>query len=165
MQFITFHVGKCLFGIPILLIRELTRHMQVTPVPLGPESLEGLINLRGEVITVFNLGRRLGMESQAVTEATRCIIMKTDQDTAEARHQGKVTVHLGMDPVGFVVDQVSDVYEIDEDQIQPVPANLDDIGKEFVSGVAPRDRELLLILAVDKVLDRETDFMSERDGE
>lgn len=151
-QINTFYLENALFGIDIFLVRELNRLLQFTPVPDGPDYVKGLLNLRGQVITVFDLGKRLGLPDRAVTAKTRNLVLKTDGETAVFRKKYRLNTAIGDDPVGFIVDRIGDVIEMGDDQIQPPPANLGEIAVEFVSGVVELPENLLVLLNVAKVV-------------
>ncbi len=152
-QFNTFYLDDALFGVDIYLVRELNRLLHFTPVPDGPEYIRGLLNLRGQVITVFDLGRRLGLSSRVITPKTRNVILKTDSETAAYRHQHQASTRVGEDSVGFLVDRIGDVVEVEEDRIEAPPANIGDIVTEFVSGVVELPDKLLVLLDVGKVVE------------
>ncbi|MBF0588580.1 MAG: chemotaxis protein CheW [Magnetococcales bacterium] len=152
----TFTLGDLYLGIDIILVREINRSMECTPVPGAQDYIRGMLNIRGRVITLFDLKRRLGWSvddgETVVTRKRYNVIMKTheevlqiDRDLAEARCPWQ-------DPVGLVVDQLGDVREIVEDNIQPPPANLRGISAEFIHGVVEFKNNLLVILNVAAVL-------------
>ncbi|MFH1147053.1 MAG: chemotaxis protein CheW [Pseudomonadota bacterium] len=151
-QFNTFYLDEALFGIDIFLVRELNRLLQFTPVPDGPEHVKGLLNLRGQVITVFDLGKRLGMPGRKISSKTRNIILKTDTETAVYRRNQWLDISIGDDPVGFLVDRIGDVVEVEEGKIQSPPANAGDIATEFVSGVVELPENLLILLNVTRLV-------------
>lgn len=151
-QFNTFYLDNALFGIDIFLVRELNRLLQFTPVPDGPDHIKGLLNLRGQVITIFDLGKRLGLPSRAIGSKTRNIILKTDAETAVYRRNEWLDASIGDDPVGFLVDRIGDVVEVEEGRIESPPANAGDIATEFVSGVVELPEDLLIVLNVTKLV-------------
>ncbi|MEG3638090.1 chemotaxis protein CheW [Magnetococcus sp. PR-3] len=162
----TFTLGELYLGIDIILVREINRSMECTPVPGAPEYIRGMLNIRGRVITLFDLKSRLSwsedqrtapppvlVDSSNTQRAKQYnVIMKTrnevaqiDRDVADARCPW-------LDPVGLVVDQLGDVRDIVDDTIQPSPANLRGISADFVHGVVEFERKLLVILDVAQVL-------------
>ena len=76
-QFITFYLGEDLFGLDILLVREINRHLELTRVDRTPEFVRGLMNLRGQIVTVLDLGIRLGIGARAIERESSCIVLKT----------------------------------------------------------------------------------------
>nr|CRH07446.1 putative CheW protein (cheW) [Candidatus Magnetococcus massalia] len=158
----TFTLGELYLGIDIILVREINRSMECTPVPGAPDFIRGMLNIRGRVITLFDLKSRLGWSEEQlramqaadsgkrakqynVIMKTRNEVMQIDRDIAENRCNWQ-------DPVGLVVDQLGDVRDIVDDTIQPPPANLRGISADFVHGVVEFDRNLLVILDVVQVL-------------
>lgn len=160
MQFTTFYVGNTFFGINILQVKEINNNMRLTPVPDSPESIKGLMNLRGQIITIFDLSVRLGRQATGITKNTRNLIMKTDAETLRLRSDGLLTsVDLvGNDGVGFIVDEIGDVVEVDADEIEPAPANVQDVQKEFISGVVELEDRLLILLKVAELIDVREEF-------
>ena len=148
----SFYLDDALFGINILLVQELNRLMEYTPVPDGPEYIRGLLNLRGQVITVFDLGKRLGLEKRTITPRSRNIVLKTDRETAAFRNHGLLDATVGEDAVAFLVDRVGDVVEVEGDQIESSPANIGKIATEFVTGVVELPEDLLVLLTVERVV-------------
>ncbi|MGN7611444.1 chemotaxis protein CheW [Magnetococcales bacterium HHB-1] len=157
----TFTLGELYLGIDILLVREINRSMECTPVPGAPGYIRGMLNIRGRVITLFDLRSRLewssGGEVRVPAEAgtrkrqynvimkTRDEVVQIDQELAEQRCPWQ-------DPVGLVVDQLGDVRDIVDDNVQPPPANLRGISIDFVHGVVEFEKKLLVILNVASVL-------------
>ncbi len=133
-QFITFRIDNNLIGINILNIREINRVLEITPVQQAPEYVRGLVNLRGQAVTVFDLGVRLGMAPREITSETQNIIFKNKD-------------------VGILVDSISDVIEARTDEIEPRPANISGIKKKFIKGVIKLDDELMIILSHKKILE------------
>ncbi|MFC1770489.1 chemotaxis protein CheW [Candidatus Margulisiibacteriota bacterium] len=132
-QFITFHIDNHLLGIDILNIREINKNLDICPVPLSPDYIRGLLNLRGQIMTVFDLGKRLGFESRKITVESKNIILK-DEDVA------------------LLVDCIRDVIQISEEHVVLPPAGAGEIEEEFVEGIIKLKKELLVIVSADKIL-------------
>ena len=132
-QFITFNVFNNLIGIDIRDVREINRVLDVTPVQHAPDYVKGLINLRGNTVTVFDLGKRLGLGALTVSEESHNIILKKDA-------------------VGLLVDNIGDVIETNEVMIESPPANMGGVDGKFVDGVLKLDEDLLLILSAENLL-------------
>jgi purine-binding chemotaxis protein CheW len=151
-QFATFTLGSSLFGVEVLLVREINRLLEITPVPHSPPYVRGLINLRGHVATMLDLAARLKLRTRAGA-AVHQVILKTNDELAPIRNAwGRPDLLTCADSVGFVVDSIGDVVEVDDAQIQPVPAGHDGPGAEFLQGVAMLDRRLLSVLHVEHLL-------------
>jgi len=133
-QFVTFRIDDYLLGIDVLTVREINRVLDITPVQHAPEYVRGLANLRGQTITVIDLGTRLGLGPRKIGEESHNIVLK-------------------LDAVGLLVDSVGDVVEIRVHDIEPPPANVGGIQKQFVGAVAQLQEELLAILSAEKILE------------
>ncbi|MEO5367246.1 MAG: chemotaxis protein CheW [Magnetococcus sp. WYHC-3] len=159
----TFTLGDLYLGINILLVREINRSMDCTPVPGAPEYIRGMLNIRGRVISLFDLKRRLGWSERRIAkqETNRKkqynVIMKTRSEVMDIDPELAESTCFWTDPVGLVVDQLGDVRDIVDDNIQPPPANLQGISADFVHGVVEFERTLLVILNVAHVLGVERD--------
>ena len=112
-------------------------------VPNTPPFIEGLLNLRGQVLTIFNLRKRLGMEDQAFDENSKIII-----------------VWYNDIQIGFTVDKVSEIIKVEEANVEATPPSITGIDKRFLSGVIKSGEHLLLTLDLTKVLstDEEADL-------
>ncbi len=153
-QFATFQVGKDLLGVEILLVREIIRQVEFTPLEDVPAGVRGLLNLRGQIITVLDLAMLLGLPPARVGPGTRCIILKTREDVEDALREGVLEDRPGPDPVGLLVERIGDVVTTDERTIEAPPANAGGISGEFLQGVCKLDERLLLLLRVERVLER-----------
>jgi len=151
MQFTTFYVGETLFGVNILQVKEINNQMKYTPVPDSADFIKGLFNLRGQIITIFDLAKRLGRADTKIEDRTRNLILKTDAETSMIRSSSKLE-EIGLDAVGFIIDKIGDVIEVEDSDIQPAPANVGDISKEFIKGVVELKDELLIILNVQEII-------------
>lgn len=151
-QFTTFYVGDTFFGINILQVREINNMLRYTPVPDSVEFIKGLLNLRGQIITIFDLAKRIGRDNSEIKNATRNLILKTDQETIALRDKGLIKSKVGNDAVGFIIDRIGDVVEVSDDQIAPAPANSGDVAKEFISGVVELENDLLILLNVPELV-------------
>ena len=140
-QFVKFDVGNEEFGVDIEQVREIIKIQEFLKVPKTPKFIEGLINLRGKVLTVFNLRKRLGMKNQAFDENSKIIIVDSNDLL-----------------IGFTVDVVSEIIRIPDDAVENTPPTVTGIDKRFLAGVAKSDDKLLLLLDLSQVLsnDEET---------
>ncbi len=130
MQLVGFSIGKEQFGVDILMVQEIIREAPITSVPNSPDFVEGVINLRGNIIPVIELRKRLNLFQENPNEDTWILILDID---------GKVT--------GFIVDSVSKVLKILESSIEPPPelvvAGLE---SQYISGVCDTGEGILIIL-------------------
>lgn len=138
-QFLTFTLAKEMFAIGILNIKEILEYGQVTAVPMMPEFIRGVINLRGAVVPVVDLRARFGRTQSDITKRTCIVIIEV---TAEGARQD----------IGVVVDTVSEVLEIPAGEIEPPPAFGAKIRADFIAGMGKVNGNFVIILDVDKVL-------------
>lgn len=132
-QFLTFRIGKEYFGLELGQTREILEYTGVTEVPLMPDFLSGVINLRGEMVPVIDLAVRLGRPPIVIQRRT-CIIV------AEVASQNQNHV------LGLLADGVSEVVEISLKEIEKAPTFGSNIRAEFIQGIAKRDHEFVVLL-------------------
>ena len=134
-QLVTFALGREEYGVDIMRVQEIIRFQNVTRVPQMPAFIEGVINLRGTVIPVIDLRKRFELGSAGNTAQTRIVV-----------------VNVGNRTTGIVVDAVSEVLRLAEDQIEPPPPAVAGIGHEYLRGVGKVQGRLLILLDIDKIL-------------
>ena len=153
-QYATFRLDDHLFGIDVLLVREINQYMVITPVPLAVPSIRGLINLRGQIVTVVDLGVLIGLEPRNIGKETHSLVLKTHDDLSSLRVRfGNQDLTGPVDTVGLLVDGVGDVVDVEESETEPPPANVGDIDGQFLAGVVKLDSELLVLLNIGKALE------------
>lgn len=146
-QFVTFRLREQLLGIEILLVREINQQMEKTFVQLAPPFLCGLANLRGQIVSIFDLATRLGLKALSETEHRYNIVLKTNGELAPIRaREDREDLSTNDDTVGLAVDAIGDVLEVDEDIIEPVPANMGTLDERYLQGIVPMKDELLILL-------------------
>ncbi len=137
VQLLSFGLGKEDFGVDVTQVREILQIPQITNIPNSPEFIEGVINLRGQITTVVDLRKRLGIGSGELSEDSRIII-----------------VELEGAPVGMIVDFVSEVIKMPLDDIDPTPSISTDETVDYIRGVGKLEDKLLVILDIEKVLSK-----------
>lgn len=135
VQFATFYVGDMLLGVDIRHVQEINRHSQITAVPHAPNYVRGVINLRGDVATVIDLRTVLGLPKSEATREARNLIV---------HHQGEA--------IGLMVDRISDILTLREDEISPPPANVEGVDGRLMQGVYTLESEIVVLLDVDQAL-------------
>jgi purine-binding chemotaxis protein CheW len=135
LAYCTFELDGLFFGVEVLLVQEVIRYQRMTSVPLAPDVVRGLINLRGQVVTAIDLRRRLGMA-----------------DLPDDRLPMNVVVRTADGPVSLLVDEIGDVIEVDDATFEPPPDTLTGVSAELITGVYKLEDRLLLVLDVDKAL-------------
>lgn len=138
-QFLTFLLGGEPFAINILVIKEIIEYGSLTTVPLMPDFIRGVLNLRGQVLPVIDLAARFGRAPADVARRTCIVIVEMDNDGEKQE-------------VGVVVDSVSEVMDIAASAIQPAPAFGAKIRVDFIDGMVEVDGRFIIILNVDRVL-------------
>lgn len=138
-QFLTFRIGEELFGMELGQTREILEYNGVTEVPLMPDFLRGVINLRGEVVPVIDLAVRLG-RSPLETQRRTCIIV------VELSAEGQDYV------LGLLADSVSEVVEIADSEIDDAPSFGSNIRAEFIKGIAKRESQFVILLDANNAL-------------
>ena len=135
VELATFYVGDALCGMDILKVQEINKLMQMTKVPQAPEYVLGILNLRGQIVTIIDLGKKLGLGETDISQDPRNII-----------------VNSAGGHVGLLVRKISDVVSADMEKREAAPANMRGIQGEYFTGVYKTDNNLIGILNVDKVL-------------
>ncbi len=138
VQLAVFKVAGEKYALDIMRIKEIQRFQAVTRIPKAPEFIEGVINLRGAVIPIVDMRKRLDLVVTEPTKKTRIVI---------ANVSGKI--------VGILVDEVNEVIRVSRSDIGAAPALARGIGSEYIVGVVKRKDELLLLLDFDKILTTE----------
>lgn len=137
-QLVTFNLGSEEFGVNIMMVQEIIRIPPITRVPKAPSYVEGVINLRGNVIPVVSLRSRFGMERAEDTELSRIIVLQV---------QTKV--------FGIRVDGVTEVLRLAEDAIEPPPPVALGLDAHFIRGVGKIGERLLILLDLEHIMDGE----------
>ncbi|BDU77230.1 chemotaxis protein CheW [Mesoterricola sediminis] len=145
-QFATFNVGDHLFGLDILRVREIIRVSSITPVPRSDAHLRGLINLRGQIVTILDLAVRLGQQARPVKDSSHIVILKHGAGAQDKGNGG------GQDILGLLVDAIGDVVEADVALAEAPPANLSGAEERFLSGVLKTDAGLLVLLNLQELM-------------
>ena len=139
-QLSTFHVGKYLFGVDVSLVQEVVRLPQMTPVPLAPAEIAGLINLRGEVLTAIDLRARLGLPPR-------------DTESPTAAEPVNVVIRVDDEPVSLLIDEIGAVLEVSQVPFEQTPSTVDERVRDLLLGAYTLPDRLLLSLNARRVLD------------
>lgn len=138
-QLVIFRLAKEDFGLDISQVREIIRMQDITPMPHAPKFIEGVINLRGQIIAVMDLAKRFSLDAQKRSDKTRIVVTETHGTT-----------------VGFVVDEVPEVLRMSLDSIEKTPDLMESqIHTDFIKGVGKVKDKLIILLDVDRVLSKE----------
>jgi purine-binding chemotaxis protein CheW len=135
VELATFYVGDALCGMDILKVQEINKLMEMTKVPQAPEYVTGILNLRGQIVTIIDLGNKLGLTATDLNDSSRNII-----------------VNSASEYIGLLVSRISDVVPADMDKVEKPPANIGGLQGTYFKGVFKTKDRLIGILDVDKVL-------------
>jgi purine-binding chemotaxis protein CheW len=138
-KYLTFKLADEEYGLEILKVQEIIGMMSVTRVPRTPDFIRGVINLRGKVIPVVDLRLRLGMPRQEDTDRTCIIVVQIAGNTNEVA-------------MGIIIDEVSEVVNIDKGQIEDPPSFGANVDTDFILGMAKVGQKVLIMLDIDRVL-------------
>jgi len=134
-QLVAFNLANEEYGVAITQVQEIVRVPEITHIPGMPVFIEGVINLRGKVIPVIDLRKRFGLEQKEYTEKTRIVV-------ADA----------GGQIIGLVVDSVSEVAQLAQDQIDAMPPSITSIDAQYLQGVGKMGKRLVILLDLAKLL-------------
>jgi purine-binding chemotaxis protein CheW len=151
-QLATFPFDGQVYGIDVLLVREIIRHVEYTPVEHAPAGVLGLLNLRGQIITVLDLSSVLGLAPRQISPDSHCIILKTREELMRSAARDAVDDETPAEIVGILVDRIADVVALDSSCIDPPPANARGVHGTMLSGIAKIQDRLILILQMREAL-------------
>jgi len=138
LQWVTFRLEGETYGVNVMQVQEVLRYTEIAPVPGAPTYVLGIINLRGNVVTVMDTRQRFGLVQGEVTDSTRIVIVETDQ-------------HV----VGILVDSVAEVVYLRQSEIENPPNTGQDDSARFIQGVCNKNDELLILVELEKLLTSE----------
>ncbi|MEZ5419442.1 MAG: chemotaxis protein CheW [Vicinamibacterales bacterium] len=144
-QFATFLLDEYYFGVEVLRVQEVIRYQDMTHVPLAPNVVQGLINLRGQIVTAIDLRRRLELP-----------------DRADGIQPMNVVVRTSDGVVSLLVDEIGDVLETQQADFEPAPETINGAARELVTGVYKLKDRLLLALDVERATSLDSEHVAER---
>ena len=144
LQWVTFRLDNETYGINVMQVQEVLRYTEIAPVPGAPNYVMGIINLRGNVVTVIDTRCRFGLNSAEVTDNSRIVIIEAEKQV-----------------IGILVDSVAEVVYLRSSEIDSAPNVGTEDSAKFIQGVSNRDDELLILVDLNKLLsDEEWDELS-----
>ena len=144
LQWVTFQLDRETYGINVMQVQEVLRYTEIAPVPGAPDYVLGIINLRGNVVTVIDTRSRFGLPPAEVSENSRIVIIEADKQV-----------------IGIMVDSVAEVVYLRSSEIDVAPSVGTEESAKFIQGVSNRDGELLILVDLNKLLsDEEWDELS-----
>ncbi|MCR8921684.1 chemotaxis protein CheW [Dasania sp. GY-MA-18] len=135
LQWVTFRLDGETYGINVMQVQEVLRYTEIAPVPGAPAYVLGIINLRGNVVTVIDTRHRFGLTSSEITDQTRIVIIESES-------------HV----VGILVDAVAEVVYLRESEIETAPNVGNEESAKFIQGVCNKNDQLLILVELDKLL-------------
>ncbi len=135
VEWVTFKLADEKYGVDVMHVREVLKHTEIAPVPGAPEFVLGIINLRGNVVTVIDTRKRFGLPPVVDDDATRIVIIDREEET-----------------VGMMVDSVAEVVDLKRSEIELAPNVGNDHSAQYIHGVAKAGDELLILVDLNKLL-------------
>lgn len=138
LQWVTFKLDNETYGINVMQVQEVLRYTEIAPVPGAPAYVLGIINLRGNVVTVIDTRQRFGLNNTDITDNSRIVIIEADRQV-----------------VGILVDSVAEVVYLRQSEIETAPNVGNDESAKFIQGVCNKNGELLILVELDKMMSEE----------
>lgn len=135
LQWVTFRLDGETYGINVMQVQEVLRYSEIAPVPGAPPYVLGIINLRGNVVTVIDTRHRFALPPGEITDNTRIVIIEADN-------------HV----IGILVDSVAEVVYLRQSEIEMAPNVGNEESAKFIQGVCHKNDELLILIELDKLL-------------
>ncbi|MFT7365513.1 MAG: purine-binding chemotaxis protein CheW [Marinobacter psychrophilus] len=135
LQYVTFRLDDETYGINVMQIQEVLRYSEIAPVPGSPDYVLGIINLRGNVVTVIDTRRRLGLNDADITDSSRIVVMESADQV-----------------MGILVDSVAEVVYLKSSEIEAAPNVGSEESARFIQGVCNKNGELIILVEFDKML-------------
>ncbi|MAD74917.1 MAG: chemotaxis protein CheW [Rheinheimera sp.] len=137
-QWVTFRLQEETYGINVMQVQEVLRYTEIAPVPGAPGYVMGIINLRGNVVTVIDTRARFGLEAGDVTDNSRIVIIEAERQV-----------------IGILVDSVAEVVYLKQSEVDTAPNVGTDESARVIQGVSNREGELLILVDLNKLLNDE----------
>ena len=141
LQLVTFQLGEELYGVDIMDVKEIVRVQDVRPIPNAPYYVEGIINLRGEIIPIMNLHKRFHIQQAAASS----------EDLLSEDDGGFIILDIEGNKIGIIIDRVARVVSVERGEIKPPPQMFSGIGTEYIQGVVRQELGYLIILDTRKL--------------
>ena len=138
LQWVTFKLQEETYGINVMQVQEVLRYTDIAPVPGAPEYVMGIINLRGNVVTVIDTRARFGLPPSEVTDNSRIVIIESERQV-----------------IGIMVDSVAEVVYLRQSEIETAPNVGNEESAKFIQGVCNKNGELLILVELDKMMTEE----------
>ena len=140
VQLVTFQLGEEQYGIDIMSVDSIVRVQDIRAIPNAPSYVEGIFNLRGDIIPVINLHKRFHLKKATLSEE-------------DEQLSGFIVIEINGMKLAVIIDKVSRVVAVETEKIQPPPQMISGIGAEYIQGVYNKDDGYLIILDIDRLFD------------
>lgn len=137
-QLVTFQLGAELYGVDIMMVKEIVRVQEIRPIPNAPSYVEGIFNLRGEIIPIINLHKRFHLQ-------------KPEDLEEDVYSNGFVILQIDGSKIGVIIDRIARVISVNPGDIQPPPQMISGIGSEYINGVIRQENGYLIVLDVHRL--------------
>ncbi len=134
-QVVSFKIGKEVFGVYIHNVQEIIRVPEITPVPEMPSFVEGVVNLRGKIVSIIDLSKRLKIEGSSRTKTSRILIVEVEKKV-----------------IGLLVGAVTEILRLPPESIEPAPDIITSVGAEYIMGVGKLQEKLIILLDLKSIL-------------
>lgn len=138
IQWVTFRLDGEIYGIKVMQVQEVLRVTEIAPVPGSPDYVMGIINLRGNVVTVIETRKRFGLAQGEIDDSSRIVIIESDENV-----------------VGMLVDSVAEVVDLKRSEIESSPNVGNEESAKYIEGVATHNNNLLILVDINKILSTE----------
>lgn len=138
IQQVIFKLSDEEYGVDIMKVSGVEKHQEIVKVPNSPEYIEGIINLRGEVLPVYNIRKKFKLAAKEVDDNTKIVVINTNSMK-----------------IGFVVDAVSEIVHIDEDNIEQAPKIVTGISRKYIKSIAKQEGRMIILIDIDLIVSDE----------
>lgn len=139
-QLVTFQLGEELYGVDIMDVKEIVKIQDVRTIPNAPYYVEGIFNLRSEIIPIINLHKRFHLKKAQLEEGDEFL-------------GGFIILNIEGNKIGIIIDRIARVVMIQRDDIQPPPQMISGIGAEYINGVVRQEEGYLIVLDIRRLFD------------
>ncbi len=138
LQQVIFRLDHEEYGLNIMQVNGIEKYQEVVKVPNAPKYIEGIINLRGEVLPIYSLRKKFNLELKEVNDDTKIIVVNTNDMM-----------------IGFVVDSVTEILQIEDDTIEPAPKIVTGVNRKYIKSVAKQEGRMIILIDIDLIVSDE----------
>ena len=138
LQQVIFRLDHEEYGLNIMQVNGIEKYQEVVKVPNAPKYIEGIINLRGEVLPIYSLRKKFNLELKEINDDTKIIVVNTNDMM-----------------IGFVVDSVTEILQIEEDTIEPAPKIVTGVNRKYIKSVAKQEGRMIILIDIDLIVSDE----------